>query len=124
VQPAGDESHAPVLVPSTVHWAWFAPTGHCGVSQAPAAHVRSHLQALPQSTTSHAFVPEHVTAHFDPAEQSTSLHALGPMQLIVQSHPGGHVTLPQLSALEHSTTQVCAFSSQLVQSSGQLATTQ
>jgi hypothetical protein len=128
VQPdAWAESHMPVSVPSFVHSTRLAPfptVGQSGVLHAPATQLRSHLQAELQLTVSHASSPTQLMAHRDPLKQSMSLHALPPTQLIVQSQPAGQVTLPQLFALVHSTTQVCAFSSQDVQSAGQLDTTQ
>jgi hypothetical protein len=127
-QPAARvESHVPVAVPSAVHSTRFAPfptAGQLGVLHAPAAHVRSHLQASSHDTVSHAFVPVHVTRHVEPAGQSMSLHALGPVQLIVHVHPGGQSTLPQSSAVVHSARQVIAASSHEVQSLGQFGTTQ
>ena len=46
------------------------------------------------------------------------------MQLIVQFHPGGHVTSPQSSALEQSTVHVRIVSLHDVQSGGQFGMTQ
>jgi hypothetical protein len=114
VQPAAwAESQFAFCVPSVVQRIRFAPlptVGQLGALQAPVAHVRSHAQAAPQSTVSHASVPEHVTMQVDPAA--------------VQVQPDGQVTWPQLVELVHSARQVFFASSQVVQSLGQLGTTQ
>jgi hypothetical protein len=62
--------------------------------------------------------------HFDPLAQSMSLQAPPPMQLMLQVQSLGQSTLPQSSALVHSTMQVCLSSSQLVQSDGHCDSTQ
>ena len=113
-------------MPSLVHSIRFVPlptAGQLGVLHAPVAQDRSHLQALEHETVSQASVPEHVIAHFEPDRQLMSLHALAPVQLIVQSQPGGHDTVLQLSVLVQSMMQVFATSSQVVQSLGQFGTT-
>ena len=128
VQPAAwAESQFPVMVPSLVHSTRLAPlptNGQLGALQAPAAHVKSHWQALAHNRVSHASVPEQFTVHVELVLQVMSLHALAPVQLIVHDQPGGQVTLPQLSALVHSAVQVFMTSSQVVQSLGQVGMTQ
>lgn len=127
-QPAARvESQVPVAVPSAVHSTRFVPfptAGQLGVLHAPAAQVRSHLQASSHDTVSHAFAPVQVIAQVEPAGHSMSLHALPPVQLIVQVHPGGQSMFPQRSALVQSAVHVIAASSHDVQSLGQFGTTQ
>lgn len=128
MQPDGDESHLPVEVPSSVHWTRLPPllaVGQSGVSHDPfPEQVKSHLHAELQSTRSHAFGPVQVTRHFESRAQSMSRQAFEPVQLIVQVQPDGQVTFPQPFELVHSTRQVRATSSHVVQSSGQFGTTQ
>lgn len=128
MQPAAwAESQFAVAVPSVVQSTWLAPlptTGQRGVLQAPEPQVRSHLQAAAQSTVSHAFVPVQVIAQCEPASHVMLLHALPPVQLIVHVQPDGHVTLPQPSAVVHSTGQIRFSSSHIGQSAGQFGTTQ
>ena len=128
MQPAAwAESQFVTPVPSTVHSTWFEPfptTGQFGVLHAPAAQVRSHLQADAQLTVSHASAPEQVMLHFDCVLHVMSAHALPPVQLIVQVQPGGQFTLPQLPPLVHSARQVLSTSLQVVQSAGQFGTMQ
>jgi hypothetical protein len=117
----------PVSVPSLVHSTWLAPfpvVGHSGVLHASPWQARSHLHAFEHDTVSHAPLPAQVIVQRDPLWQSMSRHALPPVQLMVQVHPLGHVTLPQLSALVHSARQVRCTSSHVVQSFGQFETTQ
>jgi hypothetical protein len=117
----------PVSVPSVVHSTWLAPfpvVGHSGVLHASPWQARSHLHAFEHDTMSHALLPVQVIMQRDPIGQSMLRHALLPVQVMVQVHPLGHVTLPQLSALVHVATHVRCTSSHVVQSLGQLLTTQ
>jgi len=88
--------------------------------QALPVQARSHLQAEAHWTSPQAFVPLQVMLHVDCVSQLMSLQASPPTQLIVHDQPDGQVMVPaQLLVLVQSTMQVCAVSSQEVQSAGQ-----
>jgi hypothetical protein len=74
---------------------------------------------------SQALGPLQLIAQREPLVHEMSLQALSPLQLIVQLQPEGQVIVSsQSSGLLHSTMQVRASSSHVVQSSGQFWTMQ
>jgi len=107
-----------------VHFEAAIPVGHEIVSQAPLAHVRSHLHESWHWMSLQALDPEQLMLHCESLSHVTSLQAPSPMQLIVHVQPSGHVTLPQLAPLEQFIVQVIALSSQTSHCSGQSFTTQ
>jgi hypothetical protein len=124
VQPAGDETQGGPAVPSAVHFRPAIPVGHEIVSQAPFAHVTSHLQESRHVTLLHALLPEQLTLHCESVLHVTLSQAPSPMQLIMQVQPSGQVTPPQLSLLEQFIVHVFIASLHVSQSDGQFWTTQ